>query len=109
MSGRVQGPRYATIASVSSAACESPRSAGRVPCSLLLFDAPDENPCERSSLVDDDLPRLPQLQHGEERGCLLEPCQSFELLLEVESAASPERGPEALEEPRDGREVELHV
>jgi len=29
ISGREHGPRYATTASVSSAACESPRSAGR--------------------------------------------------------------------------------
>ena len=29
ISGRLTGPRYATIASVSSAACESPRSTGR--------------------------------------------------------------------------------
>ena len=60
-------------------------------------------------LLDAKLVELPQLEEREERRRLLQPRQPVHLLVERESPAAPKHRAESLEEPRDGRERELHV
>ena len=69
----------------------------------------DANRGERRGLLDRELARAPELEHGEERRRLLEPRQLAHLRVEVEARAPAQQRAEPLEELRDRREAQRHV
>ena len=64
---------------------------------------------ERRGLLDRELARAPELEHGEEGRRLLEPRHLPHLRVEVEPRAPAQQRAEPLEELRDRREAQRHV